>query len=75
MEEYIAKDMNMGYTLINSTNGIGFLNRPIIMLVLPSDRFGILKNKIKSIDKHAHIIAAECYTIEGGKTNHLLKVS
>lgn len=74
MEEFIAKDMGMGYTLINSTNGIGFLNRPIIMVVLPSDRFGILKNKIKSIDKHAHIIAAECYTIEGGKTNHLLRV-
>ena len=74
MEEFIAKEMKMGYTLINSTNGIGFLNRSIIMVVLPSDRFGILKNKIKSIDKHAHIIAAECYTIEGGKTNHLLRV-
>jgi len=74
MEEFIAKEMKMGYTLINSTNGIGFLNRSIIMVVLPSDRFGILKNKIKSIDKHAHIVAAECYTIEGGKTNHLLRV-
>ena len=74
MEDFIAKEMKMGYTLINSTNGIGFLNRSIIMVVLPSDRFGILKNKIKSIDKHAHIIAAECYTIEGGKTNHLLRV-
>ena len=74
MEEFIAKEMKMGYTLINSTNGIGFLNRSIIMVVLPSDRFGILKNKIKSIDKHAHIIAAECYTIEGGQTNHLLRV-
>lgn len=74
MEEYISKDMNIGYTLINSTNGIGFLNRPIIMVVLPSDRFEVLKNKVKSIDKHAHIISTECYTIEGGKTNHLLKV-
>ena len=74
MEEFIAKEMKMGYTLINSTNGIGFLNRSIIMVVLPSDRFGILKNKIKSIDKHAHIVATECYTIEGGKTNHLLRV-
>ncbi len=74
MEEYIAHELKMGYTLINSTNGIGFLNRPIILVFLPADRYDQLKNKVKSIDKHAQIISAECYTVEGGKINHLLKV-
>jgi len=74
MEDYISNELNMGYTLINSTNGIGFLNRPIILVFLPADKYDLLKNKVKSIDKHAQIISAECYTVEGGRINHLLKV-
>lgn len=72
IEEYLTTSLEVGYTLIDSTNGIGFLKKSIIMCVVPSDRFYDLKQQIISIDKHAFLISNDCYTVEGGYTNHLI---
>lgn len=73
--EIILKDeLEVGYTLIESTNGIGFLKKSIIFCVIPTDRFYDLKRELIRIDKKTELISNDCYTVEGGKTNKLIKV-
>ena len=41
--DYIKDNLKCGYTVIDSTNGIGFLNRRIVMCVVPTEKFKDLK--------------------------------
>lgn len=70
----VKDDLKCGFTILNSTNGIGFLNRKIIMCVIPSDRFYEFKDKVLKIDKRAKLISNDCYTVEGGTIDSALIV-
>lgn len=74
MEEFLSNELEIGYTLLESTNGIGLLKKNIIMCVLPSDRFYDLKKEAKHIDKKVILFSSDCYTVEGGSTNRLVTV-
>lgn len=74
LEEFLTNELEVGYTLIDSTNGVGFLKKTIVMCVIPSDRFYDLKQELILLDKKAEIISNDCYTVEGGKTNRLIPV-
>ena len=74
LEEFIINELEIGYTLIDTTNGIGFLKKPIIMCVVPSDRFYDLKRELMKIDKKVELTSSDCYTVEGGYTNHFLHI-
>lgn len=74
IEEYLNKEVGVGYTLIDSGNGVGLLKRSIIMCVLSSQHFYNIKNDILKIDKNIEIISNDCYTVEGGTINNLIKV-
>lgn len=74
VEKLLSDELEVGYTLIDSTNGIGLLKKSIIFCVLPTDRFYDLKRELIKIDKKTEIISNDCYTVEGGKTNKLIKV-
>lgn len=74
VEELLSKDLELGYTLIESTNGIGFLKKNIIMCVIPTDRYYDLKRELLSIDKKVEIFSNDCYTVVGGYTNSLINV-
>lgn len=74
VEEYITNELEMGYTLIESTNGIGLLKKYVIFCIVPSDRFYDLRQEVIQIDKKAELISTDCYTVEGGKTNHFMRV-
>lgn len=74
IEEYLIEKLDVGYTLLDSTNGIGFLHKRVIMCVLPADRFYDFKRELLNIDKRVEIISKDCYTVEGGRTNSLIKV-
>lgn len=75
VENILTKDLEIGYTLIESTNGIGLLKKEIIMCVVPTDRFYALKQDILLIDKNARLISNDCYTVVGGHTNLLINVN
>ncbi|MCH5167809.1 MAG: YitT family protein [Erysipelotrichales bacterium] len=75
IEDLLTNDLEIGYTLIESTNGIGILKRNIIMCVVPSDRFYDLKQELLSIDKKSEIISNDCYTVVGGHVNKLINVN
>ncbi len=74
VEEYLKNEINAGYTLIDSSNGIGLLKKKIIMCIIPSEMFYNLKKDLLSIDNRIEIISNDCYTVEGGTINKLIKV-
>lgn len=74
VEDLLTNELEVGYTLIDSTNGIGLLKKEIIMCVIPTDRFYDLKKELMLIDKKTEIISNDCYTVVGGKTNKLINV-
>lgn len=74
VEELLTEELEIGYTLIDSTNGIGLLKKRIIMCVIPTDRFYDLKKDLLAIDKKARLISNDCYTVEGGITNSLIPI-
>lgn len=74
IEEYLKKEAGVGYTLIDSGNGIGILKKKIIMCVVSSEHFYNIKNDMIKIDKKIEIISNDCYTVEGGTINKLINV-
>ena len=75
IEGLLNKELEVGYTLIESTNGVGLLKKNIIMCVVPTDRFYDLKHELINIDSNAKIISNDCYTVVGGKINKLINVN
>lgn len=73
IKEMLLHDYNLGCTLIESTNGIGFLKKNVIMCIVPDYIAMDIKNNILQIDKKTEIIVNDCYTVVGGRTNHVLK--
>lgn len=74
VEELLTNDLEIGYTLIDSTNGIGILKKVVIMCVIPTDRFYDFKKELMLIDKKIEIISNDCYTVIGGKINKIINV-
>jgi len=72
LTKYIEKDLDTGYTLLQSTNGIGIFKRTIIMCVIPTYRFYTLKAKIKELDDQAILYSHDCYNVTGGRTNQIV---
>lgn len=74
VEEYLSEHLSTGYSLIESTNGIGLLRKPIIFIVVPNDYFYHLKEEVLRIDKNAKFISNDCYTVENGHMNKIIKI-
>ena len=74
VEELLSKDLELGYTLIESTNGVGIIKKNIIMCVIPTDRYYDLKRELLNIDTKAELFSNDCYTVVGGYTNSLINV-
>lgn len=74
VEVLLRDDLELGYTLIDSTNGIGKLKKSIIMCVIPTDRYYDLKRELVRIDKKVEVFSNDCYTVMGGHTNKLINV-
>ncbi len=74
VEEYLKNEIDVGYTLVESTNGVGIFKRYVIIVVLSSAMLDDLRHSLKQIDKRALLISNDCYTVENGYTNRLLKV-
>lgn len=71
---FIQNDLASGYTLLQSTNGIGLFKRTIIMCVIPTYRFYTLKAKVKEVDKSATLYSHDCYNVSGGTTNQIIMI-
>jgi uncharacterized membrane-anchored protein YitT (DUF2179 family) len=74
VEEYLKEKLEIGYSLLSSTNGISVLSKNVIMCLTPTEKLDTLKNRVKKIDKKCMFISINCYTSAGGTTNKFLAV-
>lgn len=74
LTHFIENDLDAGYTLLQSTNGIGIFRRTIIMCVIPTYRFYTLKAKVKEVDGNALLYSHDCYNVSGGRTNQIIPI-
>lgn len=74
VEEYLSNNLSTGYSLIESTNGIGLLRKPVIFIVVPNDYFYHLKEEVLKIDEKAKFISNDCYAVENGHMNKIIKI-
>ena len=72
--DYLSDELGLGYTVLDSTNGVGFLNRKVIFCVVPSLQFIDIKKKLVHIDKHIDITTNDCYSLDGGTVDSLLLI-
>ena len=70
--DYIHKSLDTGFTILQTTNGIGIFKRPVILCVIPTYRFYTLKQMVKYIDDKATFYSHDCYNVTGGKTNQII---
>jgi uncharacterized membrane-anchored protein YitT (DUF2179 family) len=72
--KFIEEELDTGYTLLESTNGIGIFKRTVIMCVIPTYRFYTLKAKVKEVDCNALLYSHDCYNVSGGRTNQIIPI-
>lgn len=66
IEEFITNKINSGITEVSSKGAYSHKKRTMLMCVVPTDKYTILKNEIKIIDPDAFIVVSDCYEVLGG---------
>ena len=67
VKEYILQKLNHGVTIFKGKGGYKRENEDVLMAVLPTKEFPLLKQGIKKIDKHAFYIITDTYEVFGGE--------
>ena len=73
IKEYILDTLNCGITEFNVKGAFTHRKKDLFMCVVPTEKYPILKSRIKEIDPISFIIVSDCYEVLGGtKMNKLL---
>ena len=67
VKEYILETLNHGVTIFKGRGGYKRENEDVLMAVLPTKEFTLLRQGIKKIDKHAFYIITDTYEVFGGE--------
>ncbi len=67
VREYILKTLNHGVTIFKGKGGYKRENEDVLMAVLPTKDFPLLRDGIKKIDKNAFYIITDTYEVFGGE--------
>ena len=63
---FITEEMHTGYTIMNTDNGNKDKRKNIIMCVLSTRDYFMVKNIIQTIDPDSFFIISDCYEVYGG---------
>ncbi|MGM9878084.1 MAG: YitT family protein [Bacilli bacterium] len=66
VEEFIIKHIESGITELDSSGAFSHKKKKMIMCVVPTDKYALLRNSIKEIDPEAFIVVSDCYEVLGG---------
>lgn len=66
IENFIGKEFNIGYSLLNANGGTDKRKRKTIMCVVTSREYYKFKNLILDIDPDAFFVTHDCYEVLGG---------
>lgn len=72
--EYILNEIKSGVTELDTKGAIVHKKKRMIMCVVPSEKYSILKNAIKEIDDDAFIVVSDCYEVLGGTIKKTLSL-
>lgn len=64
--DFIIKIIESGVTELDTKGGYSHKKKKMLMCVVPTDKYGVLKSAIKEIDPNAFIVVSDCYEVLGG---------
>ena len=64
--DFIIKIIESGVTELDTKGGYSHKRKKMLMCVVPTDKYGVLKSAIKEIDPEAFIVVSDCYEVLGG---------
>ena len=65
--DFIIKIIESGVTELDSHGAYSHKRKKMLMCVVPSERYTLLRSAIKEIDPEAFIVVSDCYEVLGGK--------
>ena len=66
IKEFIMQELNTGVTLFNTEGGFKQERREMLMIVVPTKDYTLVKDKILKIDNDAFFVVSDCYEVNGG---------
>lgn len=66
IEKYILTDLHTGCTLFNTEGGFKKEKREMLMVVVPTRDYNIVKEEVLKIDNDAFFVVSDCYEVSGG---------
>ena len=67
IKEYLLKTIDNGVTIINGTGGFSGKKQIILMCILPTREYFVVKEVIRKIDPDAFFLITDAYEVYGGK--------
>ena len=67
IKQFIIENLKHSITVIKSSGGFTNKNRNILMVVIPTKEYFILKECINEIDKEAFFVVTDSYQVSGGE--------
>lgn len=64
--DFIIKIIESGVTELDTKGGYSHRRKKMLMCVVPTDKYGVLKSAIQEIDPNAFIVVSDCYEVLGG---------
>ena len=64
--DFIIKIIESGVTELDTKGGYTQKKKKMLMCVVPTDKYGVLKSAIQEIDPNAFIVVSDCYEVLGG---------
>ena len=74
VKEFIIKVIESGVTEFESHGAFSHKKKKMLMCVVPTDKYSLLKSAIKEIDPDAFIVVSDCYEVLGGTKKKRLSI-
>ena len=72
VSKYISDDLDIDYTILDSSKKKSISHHPLIMIVISSNYYHEFENKIIEIDPNVKITSNDCYSFDGGRRLKIL---
>lgn len=66
VKEFILKVIENGVTQLDTKGAFTNKKNTMLMCVVPTEKYSLLKNAIQEIDPNAFIVVSDCYEVYGG---------
>ena len=75
LEDFLIKDYNVGYSLLNSNGAVDTKKRKTIMCVVTSREYYKFINLIRDLDSDAFFVTHDCYEVLGGNNKRIINLN